>query len=114
MRTLPNYIKTFISEGRLTAEKFFNFSSDEQRDYTGFTFRFTQRFKTCEDHRFDSDLERMMAWAERNGASAMVIKEMEIPANGGYAKRRGDVIRSAIIGITDPICNLIENELKNC
>lgn len=113
MKTLPNYIKTFISEGRLNAERFYNFKDEAQAEFAGYTFRFDQRFKTCGDYRFAIDLERMMKWAERNGAATMVIKEMERPASGCYAKRRGEVIRAAIIGITDPAAHLIEIELKN-
>lgn len=97
---LPKYVLKQISEGRLIPCKYLLAG-----DFLGYTFRFSQRWKTTEDRKFRKDLQRFLAFAIKKNADAKVLKyERNV--------RNGSTIWSAIIGVTDPVALFIENALK--
>lgn len=55
---LPKYVLKQISEGRLIPCKYLLAG-----DFLGYTFRFSQRWKTTEDRKFRKDLQRFLAFA---------------------------------------------------
>ena len=100
---LPKYVQKCISERRLVPCKYMLAG-----DFLGYTFRFSQRWKTTEDGRFHKDLQRFLTFAIRKNADAKVLKyERKV--------RNGSIIWSAIVGVTDPVALFVEKAQKeNC
>ena len=100
MKTLPKYIVSLLEEKRLRPCLYKD--NDDNRDFWGYTFRLNQRFRTTEDGRFKRDLQRLVDYAQRNHADAMILE-------CDYHMNRGSRIWSAIIGISDPVAQAIES-----
>ena len=100
MRTLPKYIIRLLEEKRLRPVLYIA-NDDNHDDFWGYTFRLNQRFKTTEDCRFKKDLQRLVDYAKRNNADALILE-------CDYKMNRGSRIWSAVVGITDPVAHAIE------
>ena len=93
---LPNYIIEMIENGQMTIA-----NNYDNNLYVGYTYKVDSRFKTVTDYKFESNVNRLIKFATKHGAMSEVIQL-------NVRVIRGQRISSALVGITDPVSNLID------